>query len=380
VATKQFHDHATELWIRTTSDATRVAFLMGAELDDSHRIAVRAFRHASALWMERRDPMAFERWSLAYSIRAATRAIRIRRLQTTIERFFHRDKGDPKPADAGDLLGRLRPLGPRHKAVIVLAFFKELDMNSVADVLQTSPSGAGSLRTRALTELGVGSEGEAELSNVLAAAAVAVPLPELRREVVERTYLTSRLTGVFLWVATSVGLVAALIFGGMAVRSGAEGAGPEPTPTVAPDRVLAPEIPPSELLGAPSWCPRSKRMLPLSANDGVEAVGVASRVNLGLINNYQSSVDRLVERPPGAPLPAQWPATTDDAGQRVVASVPAEANSLLASRCGHLVARRTWEVILEAPGAPQHDGVAFYLVKRAAGMRVWGTYAGSGSD
>jgi hypothetical protein len=351
---------------------------MGANPEQARRVSVHAFKRASALWMERRDPLWFETWLLRYSIRATSRRERFRGIVALLRWWKRKVPGNLPHSEDPDVRGRLVGLRPRLRAVAVLVHYRGLSLGEVADVLQTSTSRAESLHSRALDELGASADDGAELTTALSAAAASVSLPDLRWREVERTHRVSKIAGAAVIVAVAAGVGAGILGAVTLLRT----TGDEPSRISAPpvrpvDRISAPEIPPSELLGAPAWCPSRPALLPFSPNNGVEAVGVATRLNVGLINGYGSSIRHLVERSPGAPQPTLWPTTTGDSGLRVVASVSAEANSLLAARCGHLVARRTWEVILEDPGPPQHDGVAIYLVKRHDGINVWGTYAGS---
>jgi hypothetical protein len=328
--------------------------------------------------MERRDPLSFEAWLLRYSIRAASRREWFRRVVAVLRSRKRKAPGDLPRSEDLDVRRRLVGLSPRLRAVAVLVHYKGLSLAGVADVLQTPMSRAESLHSRALAELGASADDGAELTHALTAAAASVSLPDLRWREVERTHRVSKIAGTALIMAVAAGVGTGVLATVMLLRTTGDEQSRISAPTVRPvDRISAPEIPPSELLGAPAWCPSRGALLPFSPDNGVEAVGVATRLNVGLINGYQSSIHHLVERPPEAPRPTLWSTTTGDSGLRVVASVSAEANSLLAGRCGYLVARRTWEVILEDPGPPQHDGVAFYLVKRDDGINVWGTYAGS---
>jgi DNA-directed RNA polymerase specialized sigma24 family protein len=375
------HDRAVELWHRTARDASRMAVLLGAGVEDAHRIASQAFRRASWLWMEHRDNNVFESWLLRFVVRAVWR----RRRQLRVLHFLSVGRwarSTSLPVERGvELWDRLQVLRPRPRAATVLAHYNGLTVGGVADVLQTSAGGAAALLDRAVGELGAGRDGAIELNRALRRIADRVPSPDFERKHLDRTHLAARVAGVLF--ATAVG-AATLVAGffvatqmqGTEVSEAGDGSSQGDAVTGAE---FVPEIPASEFLGAPEWCPSprsEKRMLPLRSEDAVEAVGVATRLNLGLIKGYRSSVRHLFEHHPGAPNPFSWPTATDVVAP-VVMSAPAEANRELAASCGNFVARRTWEVIFEPPGPPSHDGVAFFLVRRSDGINVWGTYAGS---
>lgn len=369
------HDRTIELWHRTIADAARMAVLLGAGVDEAHRISSRAFRRASWLWMERRDGKVYETWLLRFVVRAVWHRRRWRRLLRLPSGGRSTGSSTLVPDVDAELWGRLQGLRHRHKAAIVLANYRGLGVGGVADVLQTSAGGATALLARAMKELGDEATEGAELGRLLTRIGDRVPLPDRDRRDLDRTHLLARLGGVAMGAAIVVALVPTGLLVASFVRDARE---PETSGRIQQiDYEGAPEIPPSELLGAPEWCPSTKEMLALRTEDGIEAVGVASRLNLGLINDYRSEVRHLFERPQGAPNPFTWSTTTDDAGLRIVSSVPAEANRVLAANCGNFVARRTWEVVLEHAGPPHHDGVAFFLVRRSDGMNVWGTYSGS---
>jgi DNA-directed RNA polymerase specialized sigma24 family protein len=369
-------DRATELWRRTAADAIRVAFVMGAGPQEAQRTAIRAFRRASWMWMDHRDPYWFETWVLRFTIKSVARRERVSRLLGGLLRRPRHDEAVPLSQDA-HAWRQFRKLPWRHRAVVVLVHLESLSLGAVADVLQTSAVGARALHERALGELDAAGDAGQELTALLRRRGAVVRPPDRHQTQLQRTYALANIVGALTAgvVALAFGAATIGVWTALPATSGRTDVDPRGTVDEQGGR-HAPAIPTSELLGAPDWCPSQSGMLPLRTDNGVEAVGVATRLNLGLINGYRSSVAHLVERPRGAPDPYSWSTTTGDAGQRVVLSVPAEANSLLASRCGHLVARRTWEVILEDPGPPHGDGVAFYLLRRADGMNVWGTFAG----
>lgn len=369
------HDRTIELWHRTIADAAPAAVLLGAGIEEAHRISGKAFRRASWLWMERRDGKVYETWLLRLVVRAVGRRRRWRRFVRLASGGRLTGSGSLVPEADAELWNRLQEMRLRHTAAVVLANYRGLGVQGVADVLQTSAAGATALLARAMKELGDDPTEGADISRLITRVGDRVPLPDRDRMELDRTHLMGRLGGV----AVAAVMAVALVSGGLLVASFVS----ETREPTVPERSVqidgegALEIPASELLGAPGWCPSTKGMLPLRAENGEEAIGVASRLNLGLINGYESSVGHLFERPRGAPNPFSWSTTTDDVRLRIVSSVPAEANRVLAANCGSYVARRSWEVILEHTGPPHHDGVAFFLVRRADGMNVWGTYAGS---
>jgi DNA-directed RNA polymerase specialized sigma24 family protein len=370
---------ATELWHRTTLEAARVAYLLGADIDTADGIARRAFRRASFLWMDRRDPYLFSTWLLRFTIKAVSHRDRLHLLR----RPHRRSNGTgsstaPKSLYTGVDSKLRRPferLRHRHRAVVVLVHYNGLGLEAVADVLQTSVAGASALLRRALDDMGAGPDSGADLGHLLAHNVGQISPPDRDKSDVRRLHRISHALGAAILVAAACAIGA----GGWVLASRV-GTAAQTSQAEAPAELAEAEplvkIPASELMGAPGWCPTVSGSLPVHVDNGIEAVGVATRLNLGLINGYKSSVRHLLDWAPGAPRPSSWPTTVSDTGLRIAFSAPAEANRVLAGICGNLVARRTWEVILEDSGPPHDDGVAFYLVRRTDGMKVWGTNSG----
>jgi DNA-directed RNA polymerase specialized sigma24 family protein len=366
------------MWQRTTVEVARVAYLLGADIGSAQEIARKAFRHASFLWMDWRDPSLFNIWVLRFTIKAGAQRERLRGWLGRPAEAELRSADGPTRGPDSKLWARWQKLRLRHKAVLLLVHYSGLAPAGVADVLQTSVGGAAAPLARAQEELGAGPETEAELGRFLSTVAKRVPPPDRDRSDIRRVHRLSRAAGAAILVMSAGALV-----GAGSVLASRLGPSAQTSQAVAPNELAeaegsaAPRIPASEFLGAPGWCPTVDGSLHVRTQDGIDAVGVATRLNLGLINGYKASVGHLVDRVPGAPPASSWPTTTDNTGLRVAFSAPAEANRVLAGLCGNLTARRTWEVVLEDPGPPRHDGVAFFLIRRDDGMKVWGTFAGA---
>jgi hypothetical protein len=256
-------------------------------------------------------------------------------------------------------------LGFRTRAALILTHYLALPPETVADVLGTSSGGVGAALARG-SNVGTGDE----IADRLRAAAAGPDRPawdpgRVARES-RRMRIRTALTTVLVTAA-----VAGVSWAGLDRI-----VGPQPDQTVVE---VAPQPRTSELEGYPGWCPSRPGLLRINGRHSSEAVQQSVRLNIALIKGYASTLNHIVERPAGAPPVSRWPSTTSF-GIRVVEAGPSAGNDVLTDRCGPRIAARTMTVILESPGFSARDRVAFYWLRRASGLKMWGTFSGSAAD
>jgi hypothetical protein len=71
----------------------------------------------------------------------------------------------------------------------------------------------------------------------------------------------------------------------------------------------------------------------------------------------------------------KWDSTEHAHGLTVTYSASAALDEPARSFCGPRVAERSWKVVMhDANGVTSEGLAAFYLVRRATGWKVWGSY------
>jgi len=339
------------LWAVVCERAWALAYLLTGDEEAGAEIVQSTFVSSRSRAWARRDPYALDLWVTRRVVRSAARRDRVERLRR------RRRTGDEWTGGAA--------LGFRTRAVLILTHYLSLPPDTVADVLGTSPGGVGAALTRG-SNLGTGDE----IADRLRAAAAGTDRPAWDPGRVARVSRRMRIRTALTTVLVTAA-VAGLSWAGLDRI-----AGPQPDQTVVE---VVPQPRTSELEGYPGWCPSRRGLLRISGRHSSEAVQQSVRLNIALIKGYASTLDHIVARPAGAPPVSRWPSTTSF-GIRVVEAGPSAGNDVLTDQCGPRIAARTMTVILESPGFPARDGVAFYWLRRASGLKMWGTFSGSAAD
>jgi hypothetical protein len=148
--------------------------------------------------------------------------------------------------------------------------------------------------------------------------------------------------------------------------------------------------------GAFEWCPDVASTRPLTRGDEAAAGRAALAFDVALHGSSQDAIRRLVDptialrTDPSLPDasravldPLRWRRTTTAShlslttytkAPGVGGNGPASADLLVSFGCGQRVAARTWQVAVKDAGFTSSREAVFFLVHRANGWRVWGSY------
>ncbi len=125
--------------------------------------------------------------------------------------------------------------------------------------------------------------------------------------------------------------------------------------------------------GAFAWCPNVLGSLPFGPEDRQEAGSVAIAFDRALLEGDRATLVRLAD-PSVETFRRNW-ATTWKARRLRVLSYSAEGGTLVSYGCGPRVASRTLAVtIYDSTHTASAGAVTFYLIRRADGWKVWGSY------
>ena len=370
----------TDLWYWIATDASRLGFLLIGDLEQAHKIARAVFVRCCARWQDRRDPYSFEAWLRRSIVRAALRRDRLRGMVMIVTR-----RPAPPPQNLAALSASnqklwraLLSLRFRHRAALVLRYYTELSAGQTADALGASPGGVEALSARAFEgvrgrlDYSDGPDPSAEVPDLLRAVAQRVDLPDDDRGTVVRRARTARVGGTLAVAAGIAVLGASALAVAGAMRSESLGAPTQPERRPGVDERLRV----ANFQGYPGWCPTIGGALPHRPEDTVTAAQLAARMNIALVKGFADRLPHLVERPVGSLPLSQWPSTMGALGLRVVGAGGAGSNRVLAKECGPVVAARTLTVVIEESSFPEREGVAFFLIRKASGLKVWGSFAG----
>ncbi len=156
-----------------------------------------------------------------------------------------------------------------------------------------------------------------------------------------------------------------------------------PAPVAAPDPEGTTEA--SNLDTAPrplslrgsleDFCPHLDGVLPFGPGADQKAARVALAFNRALVTDDRRGIATFIDPWPGALnlKPRPWDHTWVAHGLAIVRSASAESDRPAGDLCGEETAARSWKVVMhDAAGASSL--AAFYLVRRAHGWKVWGSY------
>jgi hypothetical protein len=371
-----------ELWHRISGDATRLAYLLDTDADAARATARRVFSRCLARLQDRRSAYLIDVGFRRDVVRLVVRRRRWRVLHGVLGRTA---MGLESP---GIQLGHKRSalwrafagLKTKQRAALALESYVGLARGEAADVLGCSYGGATALVDRAWDAL-AGHLGEVpdagELESLLRDVATEVELPDVEPGAVRRRARRAR---------TASAVVALCVIGALAGVTAAlatSAAEEDPDDDRTTDRggtqvrILTEPEDGLSFVGAPAWCPDPRGTRSVDRSDERDVALVAERVAMSLVNDYADRLAHLIEVPDGAPPLARWPVNPSPAGLRVVGSGPGIANDTLGDLCGPAVAARSWIIILQDPFPPRGDAVAFYVLRRADGFKVWGTFGGT---
>jgi DNA-directed RNA polymerase specialized sigma24 family protein len=371
-------DRYLELWRRAGADAARLAFLLDPDPEAARAIAERSFGRCIARMQDRRSTDLIDVWFRRDVVRLVARRSRISRLRRRLKSQAPRVPDLPGVPPAGRDLWRAFMLLPlKQRAAIVLDHFEHMPRAHSADALGRSIAGTNSLIAHgwAGLEERIGAKpDETELQRLLTLAA----------EQFEAAPVTSGQVGKLARRARRVSAAVAICLAGGAVGGGMVASSvlstsrdaQESRPSGAVDDEDSEQRSTIGLgfRGSPGWCPDPRRALRINEVTGRDATRTAIRVAIAINKGFADDLAHLIEVPAGAPPARRWPAPAAAARLSVVDRGLGGLNDSLAIECGVQVADRTWIVIIEDRVPPADDGVAFYVVMRPTGFKVWGSF------
>jgi DNA-directed RNA polymerase specialized sigma24 family protein len=258
-------------------------------------------------------------------------------------------------------------ISPKCRAVLVLLMRGDLHEAGVADALGWSTSAVRRAADRGLTQWCRGTGGDRDSLHAL--LAVAPPIPANSRPggaLVLRRLLPLTLMAV---------LVAALILG-PPLNAPAPVAAPNPEMAEASSADTAPR--PLALQGSQEdFCPNLEGVLPFGGGAGQKAAGVALAFNRALVKDDRKVIATYIDPWPGALnlKPRPWDHTWVAHGLEVIQSASAASDGPARRLCGTITAAHSWKVVMhDATGTSSASHASFYLVRRAVGWKVWGSY------
>ena len=259
-------------------------------------------------------------------------------------------------------------VSPKRRAVLALLLRGHLDEAGVADALGWSRSAVRKAADRGLSQWCRATGGHHDSLQALLSAAA--PIPAASRP--GGALVLRRLLPLSLGVI----LVAALVLAPPLTSPAPVAApGPEGTPE-ASSLDSAPR--PLALRGSQEdFCPNLDGVLPFGPGADQKAARVALAFNTALLEDDRRVVAAFIDPRPGALnlKPRPWDHTWVAHGLTIVHSASAESDVPAGNLCGVTTAARSWKVVMhDATGASSTSLAAFYLVRRAHGWKVWGSY------
>ena len=337
-------------WVRLRdryeSELFGVAFALSGDERRAAAVVQEALRRAVARYEDKRGADALELFLFGRIVRHTPR------------RGRHRDDS---------LWNAWIEISPRCRAVLALLMRGHLHEAGVADALGWSTSAVRRAAERGLRQWCRGTgEDRVSLHSLLAAAP---PTPADSRPggaLVLRRLLPFTLMAV---------LVAAVILG-------------PPLNAPAPVAAANPETASESSAGTASRplalqgsqediCPNLEGVLSFGPGADQKAAGVALAFNRALVKDDRKGIATYIDPWPGALnlKPRPWDHTWVSHGLVVVHSASAKSDGPARYLCGAVTAARSWKVVMhDSTGASSTSLAAFYLVHRAHGWKVWGSY------
>jgi hypothetical protein len=377
-------DRYMELWHRVGADATRLAFLLDPDPEAARATARRAFSRCITRIQDRRSADLIDVWFRRDVVRLVARRNRVRGVRSALNRRRPEVEELRGQSAARRKLWHAFMLLPlKQRAAMVLDVFEHMPRARAADALGRSVAGTSALLARgwAGLEARLGSRPEAsELGTMLALAAEPFEAtsaePAEIRKVARRARTVSAVVAICLVGGAAGGTIVASSALSTAQREAEEsrisGDGEDDSST---EGGLAVGL---GFRGAPGWCPDPRRALSIDSETGQDATRAAIRVAISIVKGYTNRLEHLIEVPAGAPPPRRWPGPAGAARLSVVARGFGGLNDSLTIDCGVQVADRTWITIIEDREPPWDDAVAFYVVRRPDGFKVWGSFGALG--
>jgi len=205
------------------------------------------------------------------------------------------------------------------------------------------------------------------------------PRPRAAPSVLPRRVLVPKVLHLPVTTALQRVMSAALTVGKVGTRTGSE-----PGTIVAQFPPAGTSVPPGSKVnlfvstsvyprGAFAWCPNVIGTLPFGPEDQQEAGRVAIAFDRALLEGDRATLVRLTD-PSVETFRRDW--TTTWKAQRLrVLGYSAGGGTLVSYGCGSKVASRTLAVTIQDATETASAGAAtFYLVRRADGWKVWGSY------
>ncbi len=130
--------------------------------------------------------------------------------------------------------------------------------------------------------------------------------------------------------------------------------------------------------GAFESCPDLEGTVRVTSSDAKGAWRVALRFDAAVVHHRVDTIERLADRSVSAPATHPWASTLEvNEWARITRSEPATSDDMVIFGCGRKVARRSWAVTVSDKNqfhSASMGSATFYLVRRAEGWRVWGSY------
>jgi DNA-directed RNA polymerase specialized sigma24 family protein len=346
-------------WARHGPVAVRVAFSLTGDRERAVGLATASVRLALGTWRDVRGPEEMQIYVLRRVIRRS-----------------HRWRGGAEAREARDWAR----VGHRRRAALTLVLGEELDPSEAARILECSRATIDSLVRKGLARWGATGSEEGGSRGRLSSW-----LRHLQDEVREH-HAAPALRPVGLLRAASV---ACLVLALAGVTAGTVAAGRRITaPPAASIAEGAPHRPaerdgsiPAPRVGLMDsrrdWCPDPDYTLPFGRRPGAKAARVALAFDAALVENDWRTIAELIDPSPLALGMRQrkWDSTELAHGLTVTYSESAALDEPVRSFCGLRVAARSWKVVMHDANGITSDGLAaFYLVRRATGWKVWGSY------
>jgi len=295
-----------------------------------------------------------------------------------------RDELPDGSSSARELWRALMSLPLKQRAAILLDVYEHMPPARAADALGRSVAGTSSLIEHGWasleTRLGTRPDGP-ELERLLTAVAERFDRTPAERVDVRRLARRARVLSVVVAICLAGGGVTGAVAATSALSTAQREA--EESRSGGDDRDDGSSEGESTIglgfRGAPGWCPDPRRALSFNEETGRDATRTAIRVAISIVKGYTNQLAHLIEVPVGAPPARRWAAPAGAARLRILARGLGGLNDSLAIECGVQVADRTWIAIIEDADPPADDAVAFYVILRPSGFKVWGSYGVLGS-
>jgi uncharacterized membrane protein len=350
-----------EAWSRHGPAAVRVAYCLTGDQQRAVKLATVSIRHALGTWRDIRGPDELQIYVLRHVIRRARRI-----------------RWGAEPQD----VGAWTRVTHRRRAALSLVLGEGLDPAEAARILECSratveafvrkgvarwASATGSPEGDPRARLGVW------LRDLTAEVRDNAPAPALRPVGLLRAY---SVVGLVLALAgMTLGTVAA-------TRRLTEAAPAASTTATVTERLAGDDgsVPPPRVGLKDSrrdWCPDPDYTLPFGRRPRAKAARVALAFDAAVVDNDWETIAGLIDPSPLALGVRQrrWDSTELAHGLTVTYSSSAALDEPVRSFCGRRVASRSWKVVMhDANGVTSEGLAAFYLVRRATGWKVWGSY------